>query len=533
MAENHFDIVLLGTGITESIVAASLAKAGFRIVHCDPNPYYGGDEASLSLDELVEWADRQISKPNSQYRSVVRSDQSLSQSRQYSVCLCPSVTASSGPVISSLVASGVAKYGGFRLLEPLSFFRSSGHIKNVPGSKEEVFKSRDISLSDKRRLMRFLMFAAGDFERKGELDGKADMPFYEFLQSVFALDDDIATAITYSLAFCTTPLEPTLSALQRLNKYLRSTGRYGASPFLIGQYGGIGEVAQGFCRAAAVSGGVYILGRNVSSISRASPEIGRKYSIHLEDMPEPLYCDLIISSQSLIPVNLLEDAKHIPPSQPSNSTFSAVARGIAIIDRPLYLFSLPASVERNSDDAEGAESPSAQRAADAATLIYPPGSLERGSAEAAASVFVTGEGTLAVPQNKWIVYLCLPVTSDAVDAKSVLKPYLDATLALTGVPDSPAEPLFTLFYTQVHPISPVAAPAGMEGKTLLVSPSLPFLPLPEPPDVAAINAEKVFWEAIKVFKRDTETLGESETAIDSFWPPLGVDTEENDDGDSW
>jgi RAB protein geranylgeranyltransferase component A len=37
-------------------------------------------------------------------------------------------------------------------------------------------------------------------------------------------------------------------ATSRLRKYVRSTGKYGKSPFLLGQYGGIGEIVQGFCR---------------------------------------------------------------------------------------------------------------------------------------------------------------------------------------------------------------------------------------------------------------------------------------------
>ncbi len=39
-----------------------------------------------------------------------------------------------------------------------------GFVRKVPGSKEEVFKDKSIGLLDKRRLMKFLMFAAGDFE---------------------------------------------------------------------------------------------------------------------------------------------------------------------------------------------------------------------------------------------------------------------------------------------------------------------------------------------------------------------------------
>ena len=78
-----------------------------------------------------------------------------------------------------------------------------GFVQSVPGSKEDVFKSKVLSLVDKRRLMRFLMFAAGDFEGKKEIEGKEQMPFPLFLQESFSLKDNAASAIAYALAFCT------------------------------------------------------------------------------------------------------------------------------------------------------------------------------------------------------------------------------------------------------------------------------------------------------------------------------------------
>lgn len=84
-------------------------------------------------------------------------------------------------------------------------YDASGTVKTVPGSKEDVFKNKDMSLVDKRRLMRFLMFAAGDFEDRSELEGRADLPFPEFLKAAFSLNDEIAAAITYSLTYCVSP----------------------------------------------------------------------------------------------------------------------------------------------------------------------------------------------------------------------------------------------------------------------------------------------------------------------------------------
>lgn len=95
----------------------------------------------------------------------------------------------------------MAKYSGFRLLEAVSVYDSTG-VKNVPGSKEDIFKSKEISLLEKRRLMRFLTFAAADFEDKKELEGMEEAPFLEFLPKAFSLGKEITSVIGYSLAFC-------------------------------------------------------------------------------------------------------------------------------------------------------------------------------------------------------------------------------------------------------------------------------------------------------------------------------------------
>lgn len=62
-----------------------------------------------------------------------------------------------------------------------------------------------MSLLEKRRLMRFLMFASGEFEGKKEIEGKEDKPFVGFLKETFSLDGSVSAAIAYALAFCTTP----------------------------------------------------------------------------------------------------------------------------------------------------------------------------------------------------------------------------------------------------------------------------------------------------------------------------------------
>lgn len=194
--------------------SSALSKAGVKIAHLDHNPYYGGDEASLTLDELARWADdRSESSGNSEkpssylsaqrtrFTSVSRSGVIPDHSRHYSISLAPTLIPSVGSFISSLIASGVSRYGGYRLLERVGIYSSNSGLQNVPGSKEDVFKS-SLSLIEKRRLMRFLVFASGDFEGSKELQGREQTAFPEFLISQFSLTQEMVDAIAYALAFC-------------------------------------------------------------------------------------------------------------------------------------------------------------------------------------------------------------------------------------------------------------------------------------------------------------------------------------------
>ncbi|KAH9986794.1 GDP dissociation inhibitor-domain-containing protein [Russula vinacea] len=472
--DGNFDVIILGTGLVESIAAAALSKAGVKVAHLDNNPYYGGDETSLTLDELARWADSRSTpsenseKPSSylvaqraKFTSVSRSPLVPDHPRHYSISLAPSLIPSVGPLISSLVASGVSRYGGYRLLERVGIYSSNGGLQNVPGSKEDVFKS-SLSLIEKRRLMRFLVFASGDFEGSKEFQGQEQTPFHEFLQSKFSLTQEIVDAIVYALAFCSSIADVTLPALTRLRGYLRSAGRYGASPFLIGHYGGLGEIAQGFCRVSAVNGGVYILDRKIEEITTPASASGDKFVANLDDLPEPLTADVLVAARDQLPLSL-----HPLPARDAH--ISLIARCIAVIDKPISFPPLlssdeglsedevePASVTAGSEDAggqssesmTGPESPAEAQLVDTSIIIFPPRSVNGGSSTNAAQAFTTGAGTLSAPQGKYVVYLSIPI-ADGEDPEPSIDPYLKAVSSLAEV----SEPLFKLIYVQRVPVS--------------------------------------------------------------------------------
>ena len=171
-----------------------------KVLHVDPNPYYGASEASLTSNELLEWTEDVQSGFRQGCLAASFSGQASESSRSYSLSISPSVIVSTGPFITSLIDSGVSRYGGFKLLENVSMYASGG-FKRVPASKEEIFKSKDLSLLDKRKLMKFLMFASSDFESSEELNNNTDKDFSKFLQDAFAIDQQLALTLAYALAF--------------------------------------------------------------------------------------------------------------------------------------------------------------------------------------------------------------------------------------------------------------------------------------------------------------------------------------------
>lgn len=193
---------------------SALSKAGYKVGHLDANPYYGADDASLSVDEIIQWADERqrasteqqattyLASQRGRFTGISYSGDVPLHSRQFALSLCPTIIPSIGPLIENLIASGVSRYGGFKLLEQVALYEGPGVAKPVPGNKEDIFKNKQLSLVHKRRLMRFLMFAGGEFEGKPELEGNEETPFPTFLKDKFSLDDDALKAITYALAFC-------------------------------------------------------------------------------------------------------------------------------------------------------------------------------------------------------------------------------------------------------------------------------------------------------------------------------------------
>ncbi len=50
--EDEYDCIILGTGLKECILSGVLSVEGKKVLHMDRNNYYGGESASLNLNQV-------------------------------------------------------------------------------------------------------------------------------------------------------------------------------------------------------------------------------------------------------------------------------------------------------------------------------------------------------------------------------------------------------------------------------------------------------------------------------------------------
>ncbi|KAG0664203.1 Rab proteins geranylgeranyltransferase component A [Rhodotorula mucilaginosa] len=564
----HFNVLVAGTGLQESILAAALAKAGYSVLQLDSAPYYGTEHASLSLSELHDWALEERRRASTS--SELLPDSLARISQRFALSLEPMLLRAQGPGLDLLVRSRVASYLQFGLVGGVGLFQSdaasspepelrrSGRVKRVPASKSDVFTDQTLSLVEKRRLTKLLLFAAGQDPFGHDPPG---IGFIDYLQKGFSLSGTIADSLAYALALCTSPSDPALPALERIRSIIHAVGRYGPSPYLVGHYGGAGDLVGGFSRICAVWGGGQILGRPILPLE-LEPEVGPSVPPSQppfstpETLPPP---PARVGATSLettrveeeegpatatttrplgIPVRLEEgdanptvftgdwvvSSPHLFstlfPSQPTppaaalpKSSKSETAHLIAILPDPIP-FPPRASASLNHDDDESSSTPTDADEPDSHLFVFPPGTCHPNVASVTA--LQTGKGTMSCPEGYYVLYLTgflldsARTSAELPDARSLLEPYLEALLALpvpstdTGTTATRAPPVYSVAYWSPRPDVPTSS------STSPSSPELPLNLLVTPPlactsqssslietlDEVVPSAEAMFWKIV-------------------------------------
>ncbi|SCU83575.1 LAME_0C05688g1_1 [Lachancea meyersii CBS 8951] len=260
--DEDYDVIVLGTGLTECILSGLLSVDGKKVLHIDKQDHYGGESASVALSQLYQkFKQNPVSKDEMEAR--------FGRDRDWSVDLIPKFLMADGELTKILVHTDVTRYIDFKQITG-SYVYNKGKIYKVPANEMEAISSPLMGIFEKRRMKRFLEWI-GDYQEDNvsthqglDLDKNTmDEVYYKF-----GLGNSTKDFIGHSMALWTNDEyleQPARPSFERILLYLQSVARYGKSPYLYPLYG-LGELPQGFARLSAIYGGTYMLNTPVEKV---------------------------------------------------------------------------------------------------------------------------------------------------------------------------------------------------------------------------------------------------------------------------
>lgn len=367
------DVLIVGTGMVESVLAAALSWQGSNVLHVDSNDYYGDSSATLTVEQVKRWVgqinDNQIPcyKNAKLYVSNDIGPNSKYQSRAFGIDLSPKIMFAKSDLLSILVKSRVYQYLEFQALSTFHTFENDSFEK-LSNSKQEIFTNETLPLMTKRNLMKFIKFVL-DWEKQPEIWGPyKDKSLAQFLVEKFKLDKPQVFELIFSIGLCYNIDTKVPESLQRIRRYLTSFDVYGPFPVLYSKYGGAGEISQGFCRSAAVAGATYKLNEKLVSFNPetkiATFEDGSKVEV--------------------------EEKVVLSPSQAPEYSYN-------MPEQKYEIHRLTCIVEKDcSEWFDNNES--------ATVIVFPPNSLKSGNKEVVQAIII-GSGSECCPDGTCIWYL--------------------------------------------------------------------------------------------------------------------------------
>ena len=275
---NEYDIIVLGTGLKECILAGLLAKfpkkaegetlkEGAKILQLDRNNYYGSDSATFNLTDL--W---------NHFRPGTEVPKQYGEARDWNVDLIPKFIMSNGSLIKLLLKTNVFQYLELKAIDRAfvyqynkgGFFKiAKGVIHKVPSTISEVLDSDLMGKIEKNRCKNFFQYIQ-DW-KKDELQTQKgfgpDTPFIDIIKK-FGLEPNTIDFVGHAIALYTNDYFLTQKAfptIEKIQLYFNSFGRYGNSPFIYTVWG-MKELSERFSKLLSLYGGTYMLNKDVEEI---------------------------------------------------------------------------------------------------------------------------------------------------------------------------------------------------------------------------------------------------------------------------
>ncbi|OAL03324.1 rab GTPase activator [Phaeosphaeriaceae sp. SRC1lsM3a] len=283
----EYDVVVLGTGLTECVLSGVLSVKGKKVLHIDRNDHYGGEAASLNIEALFKRYGQTTGEPWKKYGRV----------NDWNIDLVPKLLMANGELTNILVSTDVTKYLEFKQIAGSYVQQGNGAkatVAKVPSDAGEALRSPLMGLFEKRRARNFLEWVGAYKEDDPATHKGLDVKNITMkdVYDKFGLEATTRDFIGHSMALFQTDdyinqKGAANDAIQRIRLYVNSMARYGKSPYIYPLYG-LGELPQGFARLSAIYGGTYMLNTDVDEfLYDGSKVVGIKATMKERDDTGP------------------------------------------------------------------------------------------------------------------------------------------------------------------------------------------------------------------------------------------------------
>ncbi|KAI2651058.1 Rab proteins geranylgeranyltransferase component A 1 [Labeo rohita] len=205
-------------------------------------------EPSQSQEEKESQATSSPADPPVEVEKKITYQKLVKEGRRFNIDLVSKLMYARGALVDLLIKSNVSRYAEFKNIGRILTCRN-GKVEQVPCSRADVFASKQLTVVEKRMLMKLLTFCLDFEQHPEEYEDYSEKPFRDFLKNK-KLTENLQDFVLHSIAMVTqqTLTEEGLKATQH---FLRCLGRYGNTPFLFPLYG-LGEIPQCFCSVKTV-----------------------------------------------------------------------------------------------------------------------------------------------------------------------------------------------------------------------------------------------------------------------------------------
>eukprot|EP00471_Norrisiella_sphaerica_P000819 CAMPEP_0184488104 /NCGR_PEP_ID=MMETSP0113_2-20130426/10527_1 /TAXON_ID=91329 /ORGANISM="Norrisiella sphaerica, Strain BC52" /LENGTH=460 /DNA_ID=CAMNT_0026870581 /DNA_START=29 /DNA_END=1411 /DNA_ORIENTATION=- len=260
--DKEYDFIVLGTGLKECILSGLLSTNGYSVLHMDKNGYYGGESASLNLNDLFKKFEGKDKAPESL---------KLGSSRDYCVDLCPKLLMADGDLVKILLSTKVTRYLEFKSVAGSFVYKDGSGVHKVPASGGDAWRSKLLGMMEKYRFKTFLDFV-WSFEQKNQKTWPNKMDCSKVPMSkvyeYYKLGENIQEFVGHAVCLYldeSYKSKPAIETILKAKLYAHSVARYGNSPYIYPVWG-LGGLPEGFSRLCAVHGGIYMLNKPIKQL---------------------------------------------------------------------------------------------------------------------------------------------------------------------------------------------------------------------------------------------------------------------------